>query len=219
MVSGSNTAGTAGKKLTLTDDSSTTSPTATPGGPRFNIKSGSLGVLKDTSTVYGFFYPEMGCMVFSGTQLSSSIPGRDAGNNMTASFHAGETEVSFLSCSGFSPNVNATNNANNALRFVNCMRLVGTPTSLRIRSEEDQTQENYFCRIKAGEFNFTSNPTFVSGGLNKLRHTSMHGNPTTFITGVGLYNSAGQLLATAKLSSPLKKNFASEATIKVKLTY
>ena len=47
----------------------------------------------------------------------------------------------------------------------------------------------------------------------------MHGNPQTFITGVGLYNSAGQLLATAKLSSPLKKNFASEATIKVKLTY
>ena len=47
----------------------------------------------------------------------------------------------------------------------------------------------------------------------------MVGNPTTFITGVGLYNGAGQLLATAKLSSPLKKNFVSEATIKVKLTY
>ena len=36
---------------------------------------------------------------------------------------------------------------------------------------------------------------------------------------LGLYNSSGQLLAIAKLSSPLKKNFASEATIKVKLTY
>ena len=47
----------------------------------------------------------------------------------------------------------------------------------------------------------------------------MVGNPTTFISGLGLYNAAGQLLATAKLSSPLKKNFASEATVKVKLTY
>jgi len=47
----------------------------------------------------------------------------------------------------------------------------------------------------------------------------MMGNPSTFITGIGLYNSTGQLLATARLSSPLKKNFASEATIKVKLTY
>ena len=47
----------------------------------------------------------------------------------------------------------------------------------------------------------------------------MHGNPQTFITGIGLYNAVGQLVAVAKLSSPLKKNFASEATIKVKLTY
>ena len=37
--------------------------------------------------------------------------------------------------------------------------------------------------------------------------SSIHGNPTTFITGVGLYNSSGQLLAIATLSKPLKKNF------------
>ena len=67
--------------------------------------------------------------------------------------------------------------------------------------------------------NFTNNPTFVSGSKNKIRNLDMHGNPQTFLTGVGLYNSAGQLLAIAKLSSPLKKNFASEATVKVKLTY
>ena len=54
---------------------------------------------------------------------------------------------------------------------------------------------------------------------NKIKNVDMHGNPQTFITGIGLYNGAGQLLAIAKLSSPLKKNFASEATIKVKLTY
>ena len=91
--------------------------------------------------------------------------------------------------------------------------------ALRLRSEEDQTQENYFCRIKAAEYNFSANPTFTSGSKNKIRNLDMHGNPQSFITGVGLYNSAGQLLAIAKLSSPLKKNFASEATVKVKLTY
>jgi len=99
------------------------------------------------------------------------------------------------------------------------MRIMGTSTTLRLRSEEDQTQENYFCRVRAEQYNFSANPTFVSGSKNKLRNTDMAGNPQTFITGVGLYNSAGQLLAIAKLSSPLKKNFASEATIKVKLTY
>ena len=55
--------------------------------------------------------------------------------------------------------------------------------------------------------------------LNKIRNTNMRGNPTTFISGIGLYNSAGQLLATAHLSKPIVKSFAAETTIKVKLTY
>ena len=91
--------------------------------------------------------------------------------------------------------------------------------TFRIRSEEDATEEHYFCRINANDYNFSANPTFVSGSYNKIRNADMHGNPQTFITGVGLYNSAGQLLAIAEMSSPLKKNFVSEATIKVKLTY
>ena len=92
-------------------------------------------------------------------------------------------------------------------------------TTLRLRSEEDATEENYFCRIGANDFNFSANPSFVSGSKNKLRNKDMWGNPTTFITGIWLYNSAGQLLAIAELSKPLMKNYASEATIKVQLTY
>ena len=99
------------------------------------------------------------------------------------------------------------------------MRNVGSDNTLQMRSEEDATQESYFCRIKSGDYNFSSNPTFVSGALNKISNITMMGNPTTFITGIGLYNSAGQLLAVAEMSKPLKKNFVSEATIKVKLSY
>ena len=47
----------------------------------------------------------------------------------------------------------------------------------------------------------------------------MQGNPTSFITGVELYDNSGNMVATGKLSTPLKKNFSSEATIKVKLTF
>ena len=47
----------------------------------------------------------------------------------------------------------------------------------------------------------------------------MRGNPTTFITSVQLYNSAGDMVAVGNLSTPLQKNFSKEATIKVKLTY
>ena len=117
------------------------------------------------------------------------------------------------------PNIDNNADCKNALRFVNCLRNTDSSTALRFRSEEDQTQINYFCRIKPKEANFSNNPTFVSGSKNKIRNTDMIGNPQTFISGIGLYNAMGQLVAVARLSSPLKKNFASEATIKVKLTY
>ena len=213
-LSGSVSAGTAASKLELTDDSATIPAVATPGGPRYNIVSGTLGnaVVPAATKTYGWYYPEMGIMLFSGAHLSASIPGKAAGDTAAATWEG----ANFL---GFSPFLSSNANANNALKFANCLTPLNASTCLRLRSEEDQTQENYFCRIKAEEYNFSANPSFVSGSKNKIRNSDMHGNPQTFITGVGLYNSSGQLLAIAKLSSPLKKNFASEATIKVKLTY
>ena len=88
-----------------------------------------------------------------------------------------------------------------------------------MRSEEDQTQINYFCRIKASQANFSNNPTFISGSSNQIRKVNMSRNPTLYISGIGLNSDRGELVAVAKLSTPIKKNFASEATIKVKLTY
>jgi hypothetical protein len=305
VLSGSLTDGRSGSMLSLTDDSINQPATATPAGPRYNIVSGTLGsvTVAASERTYGWFYPERGMFIFSGTELSASIPGRvtygkrlsgtisasygipyisgsgtafntelssgdlvkltsgsftqyfkvsgvqsatlftasdgwlgpkkhggaaasdwitgSAGvftDQITASFNPGD-EGEILSASGFAPNLYAGGNPKNALRFVNCLRLGRSQNVLQLRSEEDASQENFFCRIKANQYNFSSNPTFVSGSYNKIRNQDMHGNPTTFITGVGLYNSAGQLLAIASLSKPLKKTFASEATIKVKLTY
>ena len=67
--------------------------------------------------------------------------------------------------------------------------------------------------------NFSNNPTWASGSLNEIRHVEMWSNPIVYITGLNLYSSDGELVANAKLSTPLKKNYGSEATIKVKLTY
>jgi len=228
VLSGSSAKAGGVDPLYLTDDSNIKAAQSSPGGPRYNIISGALGAAATAhstgylSKTYGWFYPEMGMMVFSGAELSASIPGQsnngDGESHSTASFAVNKT-VGVLSSSGFAPNLDATGNSFNALRFINCMRNVGSGNTLRLRSEEDATQENYFCRVSAVDYNFSNNPSFVSGSKNKIRQKTMWGNPSTFITGVGLYNSAGQLLATAKLSSPLKKNYASEATIKVKLTY
>jgi hypothetical protein len=41
----------------------------------------------------------------------------------------------------------------------------------------------------------------------------------TYITTIGLYNDTNELLAVAKLSRPLLKDFTKEALIRVKLDF
>jgi len=214
-LSGSLTDGTPASVLHLKDDSVNESPTSTPVGDRYNIvKCNSAGVIttEATTTNFGFFYPDMGIMVFSENELSSSIPGSGS--------HAGTaTSVLYddVRYRGFGTSETIDTNTNEALRFVNCLK--NTSGNMKFRDEEDQVSAQYFCRVRSGQMNFSNNPTFVSGSLNELRQTSMRGNPTTFISSVQLYNDAGDVVAVGNLSTPLKKNFSSEATIKVKLTY
>ena len=44
-------------------------------------------------------------------------------------------------------------------------------------------------------------------------------NPKTFITTIGLYNDNNDLVAVAKLSQPITKDFTKEALVRVKLDY
>ena len=69
------------------------------------------------------------------------------------------------------------------------------------------------------EFNLSQNVTFWSGSTYEIRHSDMVTNPQTFISEVGLYDGAGDLMAVGRLSSPINKNFSSEAIVKVRLTY
>ena len=47
----------------------------------------------------------------------------------------------------------------------------------------------------------------------------MEGNPRTFITTVGLYDANYELVMVGRLSSPLQKDWSSENTVKVNLTW
>ena len=90
-LSGSDVLGS-GSALTLTDDSKFVPAVATPAGPRYNIISGASGIPTGSRETYldpsngniveafedrtfGWFYPERGVFIFSGTELSASIGG------------------------------------------------------------------------------------------------------------------------------------------------
>lgn len=91
----------------------------------------------------------------------------------------------------------------------------------KARNTEHLHTRTYFCRIPSYAANFSSNPTYVKQTTQDgtFLHSSMVGNPKSYITTVGLYDEQHELLAVAKLSKPLLKSFNREALVRVRLEY
>ena len=206
-TSGSSVAGAA--VLSLTDDSDSVTATPTPCGPRYNIVSGALGTVHTaaTSKTYGWFYPNIGVCVFSGTLLSASI----AGGHITSGSKVGDSTTL-----GFQVNTATDGTAYNHLKLFNCLADSGSFTA---RSEEDQITTSYFVRVKAAHFNFSNNPTFYSGSDATFSIKEFTGNPQTAITTIGLHDAQGTCVAVGRLSTPVIKNFTTEFTAKVNLVH
>ena len=186
----------------LTDDSVTTtgSATTTNLGRQFNLVSGSNGTRSGSlltqnagvhlmSGSYGFVYPEAGIVVLNGTALR---------NRTTAKW------------------IEATSNEQKADLLYTSFKNSGG--AFQVDSEEKVSSQYMFVRVKNSEFNYSSNPSYIDTNGN-LNNTTMADSPTSYITTVGLYNDDNNLLAVAKLSQPLKKDFTTEALVRIKLDY
>ena len=76
----------------------------------------------------------------------------------------------------------------------------------------------YFCRANHNDFNYSSNPTYLTGSKLRVK-TRAADAPVTYITTIGLYSADNELLAVAKLSEPLRKDPTNELTLRVRLDY
>ena len=108
------------------------------------------------------------------------------------------------------------NTANNNHKKL--VRHISSAAHFNVDSEEKVSSQFYFARAKNNQFNYTTNPSFVDTNGN-VNITSFVDNPTTYITTVGMYNDSGDLVAVAKLSQPVTKDFTKETLIRVKLDY
>ena len=171
-------------------------PTLNEAGRVIGIYSGS-GAVTASNSVYGLFYPDHGVFVFDAARLKS------------------ELGVPFNSSSAATLSTAATQPKNS----VTASLFISASTYFAARSEERVTSTHYFVRVTNQSFNFSNNPTFVSGSGGSFRHASMLRNPSVYITTIGMYDGNNRLLAVAKLSKPLLKSFNREALIKVKLDY
>jgi len=184
------------KTIQLTDDSNTTSLTRFIGENRvFYIISGSSGnaytASAATSPYYGIMLPDIGVIILDA---SGSLGGN--GKFIKAASQA-TTQV---------------------YNHVNLFNAISASSNFQLQSEETISSRYFFTRVKNSEFNYTTNPSIIDANGNLL-YTTLIQNPQVFPTTVGMYNDNNELLAVAKLSRPLTKDFTKEALIRIKLDY
>jgi hypothetical protein len=117
--------------------------------------------------------------------------------------------------------VSLTTNRNFNTDDYNPRRLfqVMTGGSFKVLSQETITSNYAFVRARNAEFNYSANPSFISGSTGEILYNELIPNPQVWITTVGLYNSNDELIAMAKLPRPLSKEFSSEALIKINIDF
>jgi hypothetical protein len=91
--------------------------------------------------------------------------------------------------------------------------------SFALNSQETVTSDYVFVRARNSEFNYSENPSFISGSTGEVIYSNFINAPQVYITTVGMYNDSNDLLAVAKMSRPLLKDFTKEALVRVKLDF
>jgi len=112
--------------------------------------------------------------------------------------------------------------ADNLPAFINNTSASSVCQGITANSIEYQNSYIYFCEAKNKEFNYSLNTTWsVTAssyvGTRRVRDEFLT-VPKTYITGIGLYNDNGELLAVAKTNIPRKKDKYSRSLFKVKIT-
>ena len=140
---------------------------------------------------YGLLFPELGTVLLNPAAISQSI---QVDANTSANL------------------VNGTNQAT-------LYEAIDLGSSFTLNSEETVTSDFVFIRARNSEFNYSTNPSFISGSTGEVIYNQFINNPQVYATTIGMYNDANELLAVAKLSRPLLKDFTKESLIRVKLDF
>ena len=189
-------------------------------GRVFNLVSGSYGRAGTTTPIgaiapgytvsgsYGYYLPDIGTIILNPGALAMSAVSGGIGISRDLSSN---------------PNL-PSSSLNNTYLYQAISASGATPTTgslpgFQLNSQENVSSDYVFVRINNAEYNYSTNPTFTSGSSGAVLYSTMVYSPQTFITTVGLYNNNSELLAVAKMSQALVKDFTKEALIRVKLDW
>tara|TARA_R110002073_G_scaffold334423_1_gene523929 strand:+ start:239 stop:1288 length:1050 start_codon:yes stop_codon:yes gene_type:complete len=208
-ISGSG--GTPVEHLFLTDDSRLGGAAQfTEAGRVYNLVSGSAGNVYTgisengwtaSSGSYGWFMPDIGTLLLNGPALDGTYADGGVALGTARTTNA------------------AVNNPQKLFTRLNKGASGFTNAGWTLNSNEQLSSDFVFVRARSDEFNYSTNPSFISGSTGAVLFDSFINDPQVYITSVGLYNNNQELVAVAKLSRPLLKDFTKELLVRIKLDF
>lgn len=169
----------------------------------YDVVHGTLedGVLVSGSVI-GNFYPNHGAIVLSGPKMDTLFT--------------------------FNTNRNVERNGYNAYRLFSAISASSAPDTytdasgdavgFKGRRLEITHNKMFFIRVKNFSFNYSNNPTYVTGSEGVIIDDFLgNGNERVYISTIGLYDQHRELLAVGKCSQPVIKSPTEEALFTVKV--
>jgi hypothetical protein len=200
--------------FTFIDDSKDNPTTTTEtGGKRYNLIRGTLAsgaVMSRNYQGIGSMYPDLGIIVLNPSAIQSII-GSVNGRRLDDPVNGWNGQFADMK----------------GLMF-DATRRGSQINSMKARVTEYVPARHFFVRVKNQEYNYSNNPSFVitandnpsnSQDIGKLRFADFSTDPKVYITTIGLYNDNNDLVAVAKLSQPVLKDFSNESLIKIRLDW
>jgi hypothetical protein len=185
--------------IDLTDDSIDNPVSQFLGSTRvYQLISGSNGTAETSATSgyvvgsgsYGLVFPDLGTILLNPYALSQSI-------------HVSPSRS------------NNSDGLNNPKLYDS----INLGASFTVNSQETLTSDYVFVRARNSEFNYSENPSFISGSTGEVIYDNFINAPQVYLTTIGMYNDSNELIAVAKMSRPLLKDFTKEALVRVKLDF
>ena len=202
------TGGTAGNSRFL--NSMTVGDYGADSAYKVNSPAGEYGILYTSSATanessgVGLIYYQAGVCVLTASVFTSS-----AANDFGSTFGSSATSADITNVNTVMSGTAISASADGfRTRLIN----------IEFNNTTELNSTIYFCRAQAGDFNYSSNPTYLNSSKIRTKEVSSDA-PVSYITTVGLYSADKELLAVAKLSEPLKKTPSNELTLRVRLDY
>jgi len=173
-------------------------------GASEGVKGPLNGATGSTQQAAGLIYYQTGDVIITGSVFGSLLSSSLYTDHRAFSASADGDQINdVLSTTSISGNCDALRHRIYNISFNNTTELNSTV---------------YFCRANTNEFNYSSNPTYLSSSQLVVKSQAID-NPVSYVTTVGLYSADSELLAVAKLSEPLKKTINTEFTIRVRTDF